>query len=176
MSTLIDPYTSSNNGDATDPHESSSLPGNTADIRITDHDEEPRLLRKLLELTAKNLNTSTSQEASTPGNHVTPETLLSDDNENTPSPDTTATKLQPIGSEQGGATRMRTRANGSHKGVKAHQHRELRNLGLFASPAACDADVAHEMKTCWSSPWQSGRNIDQLELTSIVWKIFSTTL
>ena len=32
------------------------------------------------------------------------------------------------------------------------------------------------MKTCWSSPWQSGRNIDQLELTSIVWKIFSTTL
>ena len=46
---------------------------------------------------------------------------------------------------------MRTRADGavapiSHEGLNAQQHRELRNLGLLAIPAACDADVAHEME------------------------------
>ena len=46
---------------------------------------------------------------------------------------------------------MRTRADGavapiSHEGLNAQQHREVRNLGLLAIPAACDADVAHEME------------------------------
>ena len=59
VSTLIDPYTSNNNGDATGPQKGSSLSGNTTDISITDQDEVPRLLRKLLELTTQDLNTST---------------------------------------------------------------------------------------------------------------------
>ena len=50
--TLINPYTSNNNGDLTDPQEGrSSSSGNTADISIAYHDEVLRLLRKLFELT-----------------------------------------------------------------------------------------------------------------------------
>ena len=138
------------NGDATDPQEGSSSSGNTAYISITDHDEVPRLLQKLLELTTKDLNTSTSQDASTHRNRDTPETIPSGHDESTTPPDTTATEAQPTGSEQERATRMRTRANGavaprSHPGLNVHQHRELLNLRLLANPATCNADVAHEM-------------------------------
>ena len=46
---------------------------------------------------------------------------------------------------------MKTQANGevapiSHERLNAHQHREPRNLGLLANPAACDADVEHRME------------------------------
>ena len=44
---------------------------------------------------------------------------------------------------------MRTRENGavapvSHEGLHAYQHRELRNLGMVANEAACNADAVHE--------------------------------
>ena len=150
-STLIDSYTSNNTNDAGDPQEDSSSSGNTADISIKDHDEVPRLRRKLLDLTTKDLNKSTSQKASTPGNSTTPETPPSGADGITPSPDTIATGAQPTGIEQGGATRMRTRANSavapiSHEGLNAHQRRELRNLFILANPVECDEDAAHEMK------------------------------
>ena len=108
VSTIIGPYTSNNN-EAGNPQEDSSSSATTADISITDHDEVPRQLRKLLDLTTKDLNKSTSQE-STPGNSTTPETPPSGADGSTPSPDTITT-AQPTGSEQGGATRMRTPAN-----------------------------------------------------------------
>ena len=76
MPTLLDPYTSNNNGDAADPQEGSSSSENTADISITDHNEVPRLLRRMLELTT---NKSTSQEAPTPESSTTPGTLPSGD-------------------------------------------------------------------------------------------------
>ena len=46
---------------------------------------------------------------------------------------------------------MRTRADDavapiSHEGQNAHQHRELRNLGLLANPMECHEDGAHEME------------------------------
>ena len=46
---------------------------------------------------------------------------------------------------------MESRANGpgapiSHERVNAHQQRELRKLGLLANPAACNAEVAHQME------------------------------
>ena len=46
---------------------------------------------------------------------------------------------------------MRIRSNGavapiSHGRVSAHQHRELRNLGLLANPAACNANVSRAME------------------------------
>ena len=45
---------------------------------------------------------------------------------------------------------MRAQANAavapiSHEGQNDHQHREPRNLGLLANPAACDAGVEHKM-------------------------------
>ena len=151
VSTLIDPYTSNNNDDAGDREEGGSSSGNTADISITDPDEVPRLRRKLLDLTTKDLNKSTSQTESTLANSTTPETPPSAADGSTPSPDTITTGGQPTGSEQGGATRMRTRANGavaptSQEGLHAHQHLELCNLGLLANPVECDEDVAHEME------------------------------
>ena len=46
---------------------------------------------------------------------------------------------------------MESRANGPgapipHERVNAHQQRELRKLGLLANPAACNAEVAHQME------------------------------
>ena len=46
---------------------------------------------------------------------------------------------------------MRTRENGadapmSQEELNAHQHRDLRNLGLLATQAARDTDAAHEME------------------------------
>ena len=119
---------SNNNGNAIDPQKGSSSSGNTAGISITDHDEVPPIPEK--------------------GSTLEPPPSGVD--ESTPSPDTTATKAQPKGSEQGGATRMRAQANAaaapiSHEGLHAHQHRETRNLGVLANPAACDAGVEHKM-------------------------------
>ena len=74
VSTLIDPYISNNKDDAGDPQEDSSSSGNPADISITDHDEVPRLLWKLLDLNTKVLNKSTSQKESTLRNSTTQET------------------------------------------------------------------------------------------------------
>ena len=151
VSTLIDPYISNNKDDAGDPQEDSSSSGNPADISITDHDEVPRLLRKLLDLTTKDFKTSNIQKASTPGNSTKRETPPFGANGSISSPDTITTGAQPTGSEQGGATRMRTRANGavapiSHEGLNAHRRRELRNLVLLANPVECDEDEAHEME------------------------------
>ena len=61
------------------------------------------------------------------------------------------TRAHRAGGEQGRDTRMTTRATGavapiSHEGLNAHQHRELRNMGLLANPVACDADTVHEME------------------------------
>ena len=151
VSTLIDPYTSNNNDDAGDSQEDGLSSGNTVDINITDNDEVPRLLRKLLDLTTKDFKTSTIQKASTPGNSTKRETPPFGANGSISSPDTITTGAQPTGSEQGGATRMRTRANGavapiSHEGLNAHRRRELRNLVLLANPVECDEDEAHEME------------------------------
>ena len=74
VSTLIDPYTSNNNDDAGDSQEDGLSSGNTVDINITDNDEVPRLLRKLLDLNTKVLNKSTSQKESTLRNSTTQET------------------------------------------------------------------------------------------------------
>ena len=93
VSTLIDPYTSNNNDDAGDREEGGSSSGNTADISITDPDEVPRLRRKLLDLTTKDLNKSTSQTESTLANSTTPETPPSAADGSTPSPDTITTCL-----------------------------------------------------------------------------------
>ena len=86
VSTLIDPYTSNNNDDAGDSQEDGLSSGNTVDINITDNDEVPRLLRKLLDLTTKDFKTSTIQKASTPGNSPASETLPSGDDGSTQSP------------------------------------------------------------------------------------------
>ena len=109
---------SNNIGNAIDPQKGSSSPGNTADVGITDPDEV----------------------TPTPGNSALLETQPSEDDESTPSPDMTATKVQPKGSEQGGATRMRAQANAavapiSHEGQNDHQHRDCL---LYTSPSPRD--------------------------------------
>ena len=56
---------SNNNDDAADCQEGSASVRNAADITATDHEEVSRLrqeLKKLLELTTSNLNTSTSRK------------------------------------------------------------------------------------------------------------------
>ena len=112
-----------NNGNAIDPQKGSSSSGNTADISITDHDEIPP----------------------TAGRSATPELPPSGDDGSTPSPNTTVTKAQPKGSEQGGARAQANAAAAPMSGLNAHQHREPRNREVLANPAACDAGVEHNM-------------------------------
>ena len=120
---------SNNNGDAIDPQEGSSLSGKTADISITDDEEIPP----------------------TPGNSATLEHHRPEMTRAHHHPTRLRQKGKSTGSEPGGSTRMRAKANAavapiSHEGINAHQHRAPRNLVLLANPSACDAGFEHQMR------------------------------
>ena len=103
---------SNNNDDAADCQEGSASVRNAADITATDHEEVSRLrqeLKKLLELTTSNLNTSTSRKRRL---LETTQRQKPCRLETTParSPYTTVAGEHPTIREHGGSTRMSTRA------------------------------------------------------------------
>ena len=80
--TTIDPYTRNNNGDAAGSRKGNSSSGNTTDVSITNHED---------------LKQSTTSEASTPGTNAMPGRPQTANDQSTPSPVTTATRVQRIG-------------------------------------------------------------------------------
>ena len=120
---------------------------NTFDISVTNSEEIAGFLKKLLDLNRRdtnNLTLSGLEARATEDTSTTPQLKGAGNRQKL-----TRTRQEhlPTDHEPGGTTRMSTRTSGviapvSHEGLNSHQQREQRNLGLLASPIACDALVA----------------------------------